>query len=129
MVARVPPQMILSRPHQFFNITPINQMGITVVDLGDIDKGIEVPRLSSLPPTLVKLFEDISRESRHKSLPCTIEDIWPKMPSSSDESDKNCEEIGDTGSSPGNTSGSASSRAILAEDSEASLRSSHVSPP
>lgn len=104
-------------------------MGITVVDLGDIDEGIEAPRSSSLPPTSVKLFEDISRESRHKSLPRTIEDIRPKTPSSSDESDENCEEIGDTGSSPGNTSGGASSRAILAEDSEASLRSSHVSLP
>ena len=104
-------------------------MGITVVDLGDIDEGIEAPRSSSLPPTSMKLFEDILRESRHKSLPHMIEDIWPKTPLSSDEFDKNCEEIGDTGSSPGNTSSGTSSQAILAEDSKASLWSLHMSPP
>src|ERR1700761_3981134 len=125
MMARVPPRMILGRPRQFFNVTPINQIGITVVDLGDIDEGMEAPRSSSLPPTSVKLFEDISRDSRHKSLPCTIEDIWPKTPSSSEESD---EEKGDTGSSLGNASDGASSQLVpAAEDSEGSLRSSHVS--
>jgi hypothetical protein len=82
MMACVPPRMILSRLCQFFNVTPINQIGITVVDLGDIDEGMEAPHSSSLPPTSVKLFEDISRESRHKSLPRTIEDIQPKTLSS-----------------------------------------------
>jgi hypothetical protein len=123
-MACVPPRMILSRPCQFFNVTPINQIGITVVDLGDIDEGMEAPHSSSLPPTSVKLFEDISRESRHKSLPCTIEDIQPKTLSSSEESD---EEKGDTGSSPGSASDGASSQLPAAEDSEASLRSLHVS--
>jgi hypothetical protein len=126
-MARVPPRMILSRPRQFFNVTPINHMGITVVDLGDMDEGMEAPRSSSLPPTSVKLFGDISREIRHKSLPRTIEEIRPKSPSSSEGSGENPEEIGDTGSSPGNESDGASSQGILAEDSEASLRSSHVS--
>jgi hypothetical protein len=58
-MAYIPPQMIPRKPCQFFNVTPINQMGITVVDLGDIDKGSEVPHSLSLPPTSVKLFRDI----------------------------------------------------------------------
>ena len=45
---------------------------ITVIDLRDLDKGMEALHLSSLPPTLVKLFEDILRDSRHKSLPHMI---------------------------------------------------------
>ncbi|KAF8261410.1 hypothetical protein EI94DRAFT_1810325 [Lactarius quietus] len=123
-MACVPPQMILSRLRQFFNIIPINQMGITVVDLGDMDEGIEAPRSSSLPPTSVKLFKDVLRVSRHKSLPHTIEGIWPNSPSSSEESGENPGDIGDTGSSPGNASDGASSQGILAKDSEDSLRSS-----
>ncbi len=126
-MARIPPRMILSKPRQFFNITPINQMGMTVVDLGDIDEGSEAPRSSSLPPTSVKLFEDISRETRHKSLPRTTGAIRPSSPSTCEESDENPDEIGETGSSPGSKSDGASSRGMPADDSEVSLRSSHVS--
>ena len=98
---------------------------ITVIDLRDLDKGMEALHLSSLPPTLVKLFEDISRDSRHKSLPHMIQDIWPKTPSSLEESDK---EKGDTGSSLGNASDGASSQLVPAtKDTEGSLCSSHVS--
>ena len=34
----------------FFNMTPVNPNGVTVVDLEDVDEMLEVNRLSSLPP-------------------------------------------------------------------------------
>jgi hypothetical protein len=131
-MAHIPLRMILSKPRQFFNVTPINRMGITVVDLGDIDDGSEAPRSSSLPPTSVKLFEDIiPRESRHSSLPRTTEDKVRRSTSrlTSEESDGNAEETRETGphSDPGSESDNDSSRGTPDEDSKASLRSSHVS--
>ena len=124
-MARIPPRMILSKPCQFFNITPINQMGITIVDLGDIDEASEAPRSSSLPPTSVKGFEDIEREIRHKSVPRTTKAIPTSSRSTSDESDENAEKIGGTGSSSGSSSDGASQG--MAEERETSLRAPHVS--
>ena len=118
--------MILSKPRQFFNITPINQMEITIVDLGDIDEASEVPRSSSLPPTSVKHFEDILRESRHKSVPCTTKAMPPRSNSDeSDEPDENAEEVGGTGSSSDSTSDGTSQK--MAGDRKTLLRASHVS--
>jgi hypothetical protein len=129
-MAHIPPRMILSKPRQFFNVTPINQMGITVVDLGDIDEGSEAPRSSSLPPTSVKLFGEFPRENRHRSLPRTTEEKV-KRPTSrltSEESDKNAEETSEAGSDgPGSESDGDSSQGTPDEDSKASLRSPHVS--
>jgi hypothetical protein len=130
-MAYIPPQMILSKPCQFFNVVmPINQMGITVVDLGDIDKGSEVPHSLSLPPTSVKLFRDILRESRHRSLPCTTEDTVKQSTSclTSEESDKNAKVTREVDShNPGSESDGNSSQGTPDEDSKVSLRSPHVS--
>ncbi|KAH9024440.1 hypothetical protein EDB83DRAFT_2527147 [Lactarius deliciosus] len=122
-MACVPPRMILSKPRQFFNITPISQTGMTVVDLGDIDEGSEAPRSSSLPPTSVKLFEDLSRETRHSSLPRTTGPIRPLSRSTFEESEENAEEL-ETGSHDSASDGT-SSQGMPANNGEASLRSSH----
>ncbi|KAH8994632.1 hypothetical protein EDB83DRAFT_2534613 [Lactarius deliciosus] len=122
-MARVPPRMILGKPRQFFNITPISQTGMTVVDLGDIDEGSEAPRSSSLPPTSVKLFEDLSRETRHSSLPRTTGPIRPSSRSTFEESEENAEEL-ETGSHDSASDGT-SSQGMPADNGEASLRSSH----
>lgn len=123
--------MILSKPRLFFNVTPINRTGITVVDLGVIDDGSEAPRSSSLPPTSVKLFEDIiPRESRHSSLPRTTEDGVRQSTSRMipEDSEEDAEETRETGPhGPDSESDSDSSQVTPDEDSKASLRSSHVS--
>jgi hypothetical protein len=58
-------------PLVFSNITPVNPNGITVVDLGEMDEGLEVARHSSLPPispTRAK-HEHEPKGCRHASLP------------------------------------------------------------
>ena len=124
-MAHIPPRMILSKPCQFFNVTPINRTGITVIDLGVIDDGSEAPRSLSLPPTSVKLFEDIiPRESRHSSLPRITEDSVRQSTSclTSEDSDDNTKETRETGPhGPDSESDGDSSQGTSDEDSKASL--------
>jgi hypothetical protein len=58
-------------PPLFFNITPLNPDGMTVVDLGEMDEGLETTRHSSLPPMspTQPMHEHKSRRARHGSLP------------------------------------------------------------
>jgi hypothetical protein len=61
--------MMRHKPLLFFNITPMNPNGMTVVDLGDMDEGLETTRHSSLPPVSPTTHEHKSRGARHGSLP------------------------------------------------------------
>jgi hypothetical protein len=61
--------MMPHKPLLFFNITPINPNGVTVVDLGDMDEGLEMTRHTSLPPVSPTTHEHSSRGARHGSLP------------------------------------------------------------
>ena len=64
-------------PLLYFNITPANPNGTTVVDLGEMDEGLEVARQSchsSLPPLspTQATHQQRPREARHGSLPPTL---------------------------------------------------------
>ncbi len=64
-----------TRPPTFYNITPVNLAGLTVVDLGEMDEGSEVAssRHPSLPPVTETRLQtqtqhDNIRQRRHRSL-------------------------------------------------------------
>ena len=74
--------MIPNKPRMFFNITPINLNGVTVVDLGEMDEGLEETRDSSLPPVSLTRaqHEHKSRGGRHESLPPKLTKILFSSP-------------------------------------------------
>ncbi|KAF8493098.1 hypothetical protein F5888DRAFT_1636873 [Russula emetica] len=63
------PMMMHHKPLLFSNITPVNPNGMTVVDLGDMDEGLETTRHSSLPLVSPTMHKHNSRGGRHGSLP------------------------------------------------------------
>jgi hypothetical protein len=96
--------MIHSKPRIFFNITPVNPTGLTVVDLGEMDEGHEVARFSSLPPRSQKRSEHTPRQGRHQSLPPMTGTIGPSSSAVSTstfkEVDDNAKIVGERESSP-----------------------------
>ena len=50
-------------------------MGVTVVDLGEMNEGLDTTRSSSLPPKSAMLRKRNPREGRHGSLPQANEDV------------------------------------------------------
>lgn len=66
-----------NKPLLFFNITPVNPDGITVVDLGEMDEGLEVTRHSSLPPISPThaTHEHKPKGGRHGSLPPNLTEV------------------------------------------------------
>jgi hypothetical protein len=70
------------RPLLFSNLTPVNPNGMTVVDLGEMDGGLEVTRHSSLPPVSPTraTHEHKSRGGRHASLPPKLTKIRISAP-------------------------------------------------
>jgi hypothetical protein len=67
--------MMHPQPPIFFKVTPVNPIGMTVVDLGQMDNAlpVQVPRHSSLPPVTETRTrhagEHSFAEGRHRSLP------------------------------------------------------------
>ncbi|KAH9997445.1 hypothetical protein BJV74DRAFT_794939 [Russula compacta] len=81
----------------FINITPLTSMGVTVVDLGEMNEGLDTTCSSSLPPKSAMLCKCNPREGRHKSLTQANEDV--------DENTRWGEEIGsDLGNARDSTS-------------------------
>lgn len=66
------PTMSSQKPPVFYNITPVNPNGMTLVDLGEMVENLEPTRHSSLPPPASPILatrEHKSRGVRHGSLP------------------------------------------------------------
>jgi hypothetical protein len=67
--------MMPTRPPTFYNITPVNLAGLTVVDLGEMDEGsseVASIRHSSLPPVTetplqTRTQHDNIRQRKHRS--------------------------------------------------------------
>jgi len=96
--------MIHTRPPIFFNITPLNPTGVTVVDLGEMDGSFEGARYSSLPPVTTPVTEthwqtNNARGGRHQSLPPTMMAIKPAHPVSAVENSETSRETDDSADS------------------------------
>jgi len=62
------PTMTHPKPLMFFNITPINPTGLTIVDLGRMDEG-SAPNLDNSAVAQVALSRQNSEAARYTSLP------------------------------------------------------------
>ena len=94
--------MIHPQPPIFFKITPVNPIGMTVVDLGEMDNvlPVQVPRqsrYSSLPPVMETQTQHAGEhsfaEGRHRSLPpkmVTTSAASPDVEDSETDGETNC---------------------------------------
>ena len=108
------PTMTHPKPLTFFNITPINPTGMTIVNLGRMDEdsalnlghlavaqvarqNSEAARYTSLPPETRLQSHEHVRGGRHKSLPpktVTMRDTSPILSTSGSETGGDSDGVG-----------------------------------
>jgi hypothetical protein len=85
--------MIHPQPPIFFKVTPVNPIGMTVVDLGEMDNvlPVQVARHSSLPPVTETRSQLAGEHSfaggRHRSLPPKTVTISATSPTTIEDSE------------------------------------------